>query len=123
MADRSIITNNPGFTLIELLIVIAIIGILAAIAIPQFATYRTRSHNTSAMSDLRNIATAQEGYYVDNKVYANSLSTLISDYGLVISDGVNAGVNGSSDAYVITAYHTSGNKTYTLEGPGGVISE
>jgi len=55
--------NQKGFTLIELLIVVAIIGILAAIAIPQFASYRERGFNAQAMSDVRNERTDLEGYY------------------------------------------------------------
>ena len=47
--------NQKGFTLIELMIVIAIIGILAAIAIPQFAAYRKKSYNAAAVSDLRTV--------------------------------------------------------------------
>jgi type IV pilus assembly protein PilA len=61
--------NEKGFTLIELLVVIAIIGILAAIAIPQFAEYRERGFDARARSDLRNVATAEEAYFVDNEVY------------------------------------------------------
>ena len=61
--------NTKGFTLIELLIVVAIIGILAAIAIPQFATYRAKAYNSAAQSDLRNLKTQMESAYGDNQAY------------------------------------------------------
>lgn len=61
--------SEKGFTLIELLVVVAIIAILAAIAIPQFAAYRTRSYNAAAESDLRNFKTNLEAVYVDNQTY------------------------------------------------------
>ena len=61
--------SNKGFTLIELLIVVAIIGILAAIAIPQFSAYRARGYNASAASDLRNFKTAMEAYQADFQMY------------------------------------------------------
>jgi type IV pilus assembly protein PilA len=57
--------NQKGFTLIELMIVIAIIGILAAIAIPQFASYRAKSYNTASISDVRNLRTDLEAYYAE----------------------------------------------------------
>lgn len=61
--------NEKGFTLIELLIVVAIIGILAAIAIPQFAQYRMRGYNAAANSDLKNLKTSLEAYYADRFEY------------------------------------------------------
>jgi type IV pilus assembly protein PilA len=61
--------NKKGFTLIELMIVIAIIGILAAIAIPQFASYRQKSYNSASQSDLRNVKTNLEAYYADYQEY------------------------------------------------------
>jgi type IV pilus assembly protein PilA len=64
---------KKGFTLIELLVVVAIIAILAAIAIPQFASYRTKSYNSAAQSDLRNIKTALEAYFADNQKYPDAL--------------------------------------------------
>jgi len=58
-----------GFTLIELLIVVAIIGILAAIAIPQFSSYRQKSYNGAAVSDLRNSKAYIEGYFTERQHY------------------------------------------------------
>ena len=114
-----------GFTLIELMIVIAIIGILAAIAIPQFSAYRTRSYNSSAQADLRNAATAQEAYFIDELTYCSTTSTLLSDtYVLYLSKNVTLTiVAASTDAtgYVIKTRHSSGDTTFTIRGPGGKV--
>jgi type IV pilus assembly protein PilA len=61
--------STKGFTLIELLIVVAIIGILAAIAIPQFNAYRQKGYNAAASSDLRNFRTTLESYQADYQAY------------------------------------------------------
>lgn len=115
--------KNEGFTLIELMIVIAIIGILAAIAIPQFSAYRTRSYNAAAEADLRNAATAQEAYYVDNQTYKPTPTSLIgSNYGLYTSMGVTLTGTAGDTQYSMTAVHSSGNKTYSLTGPGGSVT-
>ena len=68
---------RKGFTLIELLIVVVIIGILAAIAIPKFASTKEKAYLASMKSDLRNLATAEEGYFADFQLYtAGSASNL-----------------------------------------------
>lgn len=66
---RGDMTRRQGFTLIELLIVVVIIGILAAIAIPKFANTKGKAVVASMKSDLRNLASAQEGYWVDFRTY------------------------------------------------------
>jgi prepilin-type N-terminal cleavage/methylation domain-containing protein len=68
--------RSSGFTLIELLIVVVIIGILAAIAIPKFANTKGKAYAASMRSDLRNLAVAQESYMYDNQVYASSLGAM-----------------------------------------------
>ena len=116
--------NEEGFTLIELMIVIAIIGILAAIAIPQFSAYRKRSYNSAAQADIRNAATAQEAYYVDFSTYATAVANITgTTYGLWLSKNVTLTVvAGTTTAYNMTSKHGSGDKYWTLAGPGGSVT-
>lgn len=67
---------RKGFTLIELLIVVVIIGILAAIAIPKFQHTKGKANVSVIKSDLRNLMSAQEAYYYDYQIYAGSLAQL-----------------------------------------------
>ncbi|HSM04411.1 MAG TPA: prepilin-type N-terminal cleavage/methylation domain-containing protein [Longimicrobiales bacterium] len=78
--------DNKGFTLIELLIVVVIIGILAAIAIPKFSATREKAFVSSMKSDLKNMATQQEIYYADSYTYTTDTALLEFSP----SDGVNA---------------------------------
>ena len=66
--------NRKGFTLIELLIVVVIIGILAAIAIPKFANTKSKAYVTAMKSDLRNLVSAQESYFSDSSAYTTDVS-------------------------------------------------
>jgi type IV pilus assembly protein PilA len=93
-------TRKSGFTLIELLIVVVIIGILAAIAIPKFANTKGQAFLAAMRSDLRNLATAEEGYYYSNNAYSNNLSQLnfLSSAGVTITvpEATSGGWSGSA---------------------------
>lgn len=86
-----------GFTLIELLIVVVIIGILAAIAIPKYAVTKAKARDANLRSDLRNMATAQESYFYDHGVYSDNAAALApaftptSGVVLTITAGTTAG--------------------------------
>jgi prepilin-type N-terminal cleavage/methylation domain-containing protein len=87
------IRNREGFTLIELLIVVVIIGILAAIAIPKFANTKEKAYYTAMKSDLRNLMTAEESYFSDSSQYSanptdlNNFKTSTGVAGLTIVTG------------------------------------
>lgn len=65
-----------GFTLIELLIVVVIIGVLAAIAVPKFQNTKGKANAASLRADIRNLITAEEAYYYDNSAYTNNVTSL-----------------------------------------------
>ena len=94
--------DRTGFTLIELLIVVVIIGILAAIAIPKFSSAREKSFRSAMMSDLRNLAGLQEIYHSANQTYSTSLTDLEA----TTSDGVTVTVNeATGTGWAATAAH------------------
>jgi prepilin-type N-terminal cleavage/methylation domain-containing protein len=94
--------NRKGFTLIELLIVVVIIGILAAIAIPKFANTKQKAYVATVKTDLRNLVTAEEAYFADNTVYSNALATTQFQP----SQGVTYSVSGASGTgWKATATH------------------
>lgn len=83
-------SRRSGFTLIELLIVVVIIGILAAVAIPKFANTKGKSYAASLKSDIRNLATAQEAYFYDSGIYTTNLTALNASMtnGVIVTFGV-----------------------------------
>jgi prepilin-type N-terminal cleavage/methylation domain-containing protein len=100
-------SNRKGFTLIELLIVVVIIGILAAIAIPKFAATKDKAKLASVKTDLRNIMTAQEAYFSDYATYAADFSSLASKTNASLSAGNSAGVAGVASGFTTTVSNSS----------------
>ncbi len=101
--------NKKGFTLIELLIVVVIIGILAAIAIPRFGETRDRAFVSAMQSDLNQVRTAQEMFYQDNAfVYAADLADLTAANLFTGTVGVTVVINaGNGTTWDATATHGS----------------
>ncbi len=97
-----------GFTLIELLVVITIIGILAAMAVPQFSAYRRKGYDADAQANARNMALAQEAYFVDNNTYTATLADLTA-FGYIQSANITAVITtGDATTFVVTATVVSG---------------
>ncbi len=105
--------NRKGFTLIELLIVVVIIGILAAIAIPKFSNTKEKAYMAAMKSDLRNLITAEEAYFADNTTY----STVQADINYNSSAGVTvviAVTAGPPVGFSATAAHTGTTETCAI---------
>lgn len=125
--------HSYGFTFIELSVVLAILGILGLIAIPQYSTYRERMYSNAAISDLKNVAAAQEAYFVDNQSYKTITACAQIDSsakcpidGLPgvnhLSKGIALSVTTSPTGFIATARHYRANKTCTWDSTkGGLV--
>ncbi|HET7790458.1 MAG TPA: prepilin-type N-terminal cleavage/methylation domain-containing protein [Gemmatimonadales bacterium] len=102
--------NRKGFTLIELLIVVVIIGILAAIAIPKFANTKEKAYIASMKSDLRNLVTAEEAYFADSVKYSTNLGTAFA----VTSGNTTPVIALTADGWTATITNANTTKTCAI---------
>jgi type IV pilus assembly protein PilA len=114
---RQRLSQDEGFTLIELLIVVVIIGILLAIAVPSYLGFRDRAQRRAAQADLRAAIPTAEAYYSDNGNYTSMDLTAMKAIDAGISDKVTVSST-AAGTYCLAA--TLGSHTYSVHGPGAV---
>ncbi len=119
---RKVTDSEGGFTLIELLIVIAIIGILAAIAIPQFNQYKTRSYDADAKSNLHNIYVACKAYW-GIQGSGNSCTLTIAKattWGYIQSTDVSLTSDGIDWNYTATGRNVNSSNSFSIDHRGAI---
>ncbi|MGV7220429.1 MAG: prepilin-type N-terminal cleavage/methylation domain-containing protein [Nitrospinales bacterium] len=115
-------SNQKGFTLIELLIVIAIIGILAAIAIPQFNQYKSRAYDSDTKANLHNLFISCKAYWADMGAGRNCDVTTATQttYGYIQSTRVSINATGTDWVFLATAAHLDSTRTFVLTDSGAI---
>ena len=121
--QENTVRNEQGFTLLELIVVIAVLGILMAIAIQQFSLYRSRATDAAMRSDLKNAALAMESYYGEFLDYPASVNALRL-VGYRNTNGVTLTINVSSpSSFTLNAATPNGTQpSFTFDSSTGLIN-
>ena len=116
--------NRKGFSLIELLIVVVIIGILAAVAIPKFSNTKEKAYVASMKSDLKNLVSTQESYFADHSAYAPKAEIIKEPYKFVTSTGTTIDdVKGDATGWSAKVTNASAKQTCTVFGGTGTNTD
>jgi len=101
------LNNRKGFTLIELLIVVVIIGILAAIAIPKFASTKQKAYMAAMKSDLKNFVTSNESYFADYNTYGTEANVRAAGLFAATTDVTLVSTDATATGFSATATHAA----------------
>ncbi|MCC6850148.1 MAG: prepilin-type N-terminal cleavage/methylation domain-containing protein [Deltaproteobacteria bacterium] len=106
--------THRGFTLIEVLVVLVLVGVLAGLAIPQYAGFRQRGYDSKVAAAVRGVATGEEAYYAEHRVYAASIGELRGMTPGDVEIAIGAGNSGNlASSFRVTGTHPGTPRTFT----------
>lgn len=115
-------SNQSGFTMIELLIVIAIIGLLAAVAISRYAQYKDRAYDAETKGSLHGVFIACKAYWHDQGSNQSCSATIAAQttYGFIAGSTIVLTGGGTENGFAITGSNSQGGNSYTLNSAGNI---